>query len=172
MRTIELGWSGFPGGSKKQREAQEVGEPYKLNAWEHPLGHAFGEKHLSLIMPCMWKACEEAYPIESERMWYEGRADLYGLYGTGWNKVTIGVNCPTTLHYDDRNVGLTALLIVGLFGLKGGAHALFGIDLQDVVIVKECEAGTLILGDYKRVRDGASILLPAREACVHLTHCS
>ena len=57
-------------------------------------------------------------------MWYEGRSDLYGLYNTAWNKVTLGINCPTTLHYDDKNCGLTALLVVGLFGLKGGTHAL------------------------------------------------
>jgi hypothetical protein len=154
MKTIEFGWSGMPGGSSKQMAAQEEGVPFPLNAWEHPCGHAWAEKHLALIMPCMWKACKAAYHAECERMWYEGRSEEYGLYGTAWNKVTIGLNCPTTLHYDDKNLGLTALLIVGLYGLKGGEHALFGIDMQDLVLVKECEAGTLIFGDYKRVLHG------------------
>ena len=94
------------------------------------------------------------YPHESARRHDLGISHEYGLYGTAWNKVTLGINCPTTLHYDDKNVGLTALLIVGMYGLEGGAHALFGIDKQDLVVVKECEAGTLILGDYKRCLHG------------------
>ena len=112
MKT-EIGWSGMPGGSAKQLAAQQAGEPFALNAWEHPCGRAWADIHLSLIMPLMWETCKVAYPIESERMSYEGRSHLYGLYGTAWNKVTLGMICPTTLHYDDRNVGLTALLIVG-----------------------------------------------------------
>ena len=96
----------------------------------------------------------EAYPVEAQRMWYEGRSEQWGLYGTAFNKVTLGINCPTTLHWDEKNKGLTALFIIGLHGLRGGAHALFGCDLKDAVIVRECEAGTLILGDYKRVLHG------------------
>jgi len=52
---------------------------------------------------------------------------------------------------------LAALLIVGLHGLKGGAHALFGTDMQDLVI-KAPDLGLLALVD----RRSLSLLLSSR----------
>ena len=76
------------------------------------------------------------------------------MCGTGWNKITIGVNNPTCMHYDNKNTFVTALLIIGLHACRGGEHVLMGIDLGRAVVVEQCEEGTLILGDYSRALHG------------------
>eukprot|EP00966_Prymnesium_polylepis_P217504 5034028-Prymnesium_polylepis.1 len=76
------------------------------------------------------------------------------LRRAGINKVTFGVNNPTGLHYDDKNVLVTATLVFGLHGLRGGSHVLMGIDRAAAVIVHECAEGTLIVGDYAHALHG------------------
>lgn len=154
-KTIEFGWSGFPGDAEVQREAHEQGVPYKLKAWKDERGAKWVEDHLDPILRHMWLACCNACADECDQMKWRGLADEYGLCETGFNKVTVGWNTPTLLHYDDRNEGLTALLIVGLHELRGGAHVLFGCDLHDAIVVEHVEGvGVLIIGDYKRCLHG------------------
>ena len=133
--TLELGWSGFPGGADNTRQgrARREGVPYKLSAWLQPCGIQFMDTFASKVLPPMWGAAAQHYPAACRRMADAGMAHLYGLCGTGWNKITIGINTPTCLHYDNNNVGVTALLIVGLNGLRGGSHVLVGVDLEAAV---------------------------------------
>jgi hypothetical protein len=151
---MELGWSGFPGRSKVQREAFDEGIPMQLKAWTSCEGQEIMTQYVSRVLPLMWQVAHDHYPVECDRMRDLTMCDVYGLLGTGWNKVTIGVNNPTGLHYDDKNVLVTATLVFGLHGLRGGSHVLMGVDRAAVVIVHECAEGTLILGDYAHALHG------------------
>ena len=156
VRSIEFGWSGFAGGSEGTRQgiARDEGVPYKLAAWLDPRGVEFMHTFMEPLLPRLWSLCNEYYKVACDHMLDVGMAHLYGLFGTGWNKITIGIDNPTQLHYDNKNVGITALLIIGLHGLKGGSHALIGVDLGVGVIVEECHEGTLVFGDYAHVLHG------------------
>jgi hypothetical protein len=87
------------------------------------------------------------------RAWSKTR-NCDNLRHLGLDHVTIGVNNPTGLHYDDKNVLVTATLIFGLHGLRGGSHVLMGVDRSTAVVVHECAWGTLILGDYAHALHG------------------
>ena len=151
---MELGWSGFPGTSNAQAEALANGVPHALKAWTTPQGRAIMDEYVAHILPRMWAIASECYVSECSRMRDLNLGDTYGLCGTGWNKITLSVNNPTCLHYDDKNVLVTATLVFGLHGLRGGSHVLMGADRSTAVVVRECEAGTLILGDYSRALHG------------------
>ena len=97
----------------------------------------------------------DQYGLECKQMEWRGCANWYGLFETGFNKVTVGWNTPTTLHYDDKNDGITALLIVSSAGMEGGDHVLFSNNLLTAVMVEHLDGvGMLIIGDYKRVLHG------------------
>ena len=154
-KTIEFGWSGFPGAAEVQVEAQALGLPYKLKAWKSAEGAKWVDGHLATILPRMWVLCEQHYSSECDQMRWRGMHHVYGLFGTGFNKVTVGWNTPTLLHYDNKNEGITALLIIGMNELSGGSHVLFGNDLHAAVVVEHVpDVGILIIGDYKRVLHG------------------
>ena len=158
MQTVELGWSGFPGGKRGsgslQAVAQEQGLPFPLKAWLTEEGKLFDTVFLSVLLPRMWQVALHEYPVACAEMCDKTKFKEWGLHGTGWNKVTLGINCPTPLHYDDKNYGVTALFVVGLSNLEGGEHVLFGSALGEMVVVQTCEWGTLIVGDYTRVLHG------------------
>jgi len=154
IKSIEFGWSAYPGDWPKQRDAQVAGVPYKLEAWLDARGEAWVERFLGPVLPRMWELCKGLYHGACERAADRTMAHLYGLCGTGWNKVTVGISNPTGMHYDDKNLFITATLIVGMHGLKGGSHVLLGVDLAAGVVVEECEAGTVIFGSYDRALHG------------------
>ena len=155
VKSIEFGWSAFPGDAPQQVKAQEEQLPYKLAAWLDPRGDAWVEEFLAPhVLPQMWKSALVHYHLACEQMMDVTMASLYGMCGTGWNKVTVGWNNPTGLHWDKSNRGITALLMFGVHGLRGGTHCLFGQELGEAVIVEETEEGVLVLGDYSRALHG------------------
>ena len=80
------------------------------HAWTKPEGQAIMDKYVAHVLPCMWQLAEQYYPCECAQMRDLNLGDVYGLCGTGWNKVTLGVNTPTCFHYDEKNILLTATL--------------------------------------------------------------
>ena len=146
--TVQLGWSAFEGSAEMQAEASSMGVPYKLVAWESTLGRRYMDTYVQAVLPRMWEIARLHYPSACARMWDVGMASLYGLCGTGFNKVTLAINNPTLLHCDG-NYGITAQLVFGLPGCVGGTHALFSTDLSSCVLIEHTEMNaTLIIGDY------------------------
>ena len=80
---------------------------------------------------------------------------------TGWKelaslKVTVALDNPTPLHFDDLNFGLTALTTWTLNGarkgLSGGSHVMVDQEFEKALIVLDSEKDSLtILGDYRRI---------------------
>jgi hypothetical protein len=85
---MELGWSGFPGRAEVQKKAFEDGIPMKLKAWKSPAGRAIMNKYVKAVLPLMWQIACDRYWVECSRMRDLNLGDVYGLFGTGWNKVT------------------------------------------------------------------------------------
>ena len=155
IRSTEFGYSGHAGrSSEEQAAAMDEGVPFTLKAWLDPRGQAWVAEFLMPVLPRMWELCKLHYPLACERMYDETIGGEWGMLGTGWNKVTVGVNNPTGMHFDDKNKYMTALLVVGLKGVKGGSHVLLGVDLGAAVVVEACEWGVLILGDYAAALHG------------------
>jgi hypothetical protein len=158
-RSTEFGWSTMPGGSPKQLKGMAEHEPFRLSAWEHPKGKAFYEEHLEPLLPAAWKALVERFPRMAERM-LAAVPERHRLCGTGFTKVTIAINNPTPLHFDDNNFGITFLVAFDLDGdLQGGHHLIVGQDFASAVLVRDNTAGTVFLGDYRRVlhSNGATV---------------
>ena len=79
----------------------------------------------------------------------------YCLAGTGFTKVTLALNNPTPLHYDDNNFGVTfleAFDVNGDLASGRGTHVLVDRDFGAAVQVRDrALTGVVTLGDYRRV---------------------
>ena len=113
-KSTEFGWSTMPGGSKKQKEAHAQGVPWRLNAWTCSEGRLFYEMHVEPLLPAAWRALERRFPRTCKRM-LESVPPEYRLAETAFTKITIALNNPTPVHFDDNNFGLTCAHIHGSF---------------------------------------------------------
>lgn len=69
-------------------------------------------------------------------------------------QVTVALNNPTPVHFDDNNFGLTFLICFELDesgSLGGGSHTIYALDQSRCLIVRDCAEGVVLLGDYRRV---------------------
>lgn len=78
---------------------------------------------------------------------------IYGIYGTGFSKVTIAYDNPTCVHYDS-NFGADVILAFRLGSLKGGEHVMLSVDGDEAVMVETSELGTLIGGCHEHLLHG------------------
>mmetsp|Transcript_3291 Transcript_3291/g.9370 ORF Transcript_3291/g.9370 Transcript_3291/m.9370 type:complete len:216 (+) Transcript_3291:183-830(+) len=147
----------MPGGSKRQRLVQESGAPWLLTASECPKGRSFFQRHVRPLLPSMWKRLVAHYPDECQRM-LDQVPKMYRVHPeVPMCKVTVAINNPTPLHFDDNNACLTMLAAFDVSRpddkapLEGGEHVIFNLSLDDAIIVKQEGKGVLILGDYRRV---------------------
>ena len=77
----------------------------------------------------------------------------YGIYGTGFSKVTIAYDNPTCVHYDS-NYGADVILAFRLRSLKGGEHVMLSVDGGEAIVVETSELGTLIGGCHEHLLHG------------------
>ena len=97
------------GNSKKQKEARENKAPFKLNAWLDQEGNAFFKEHIGVHMHAWWDCMRQQYPTICKDV--EKRVPRkYWVANTPFTKVTVAMNNPTPVHYDDKNYGLTFLI--------------------------------------------------------------
>ena len=78
---------------------------------------------------------------------------IYGIYNTGFSKVTIAYDNPTCVHYDS-NFGVDVILAFRLRPLKGGEHVMLSADGCEAVVVETSELGVLIGGCHEHLLHG------------------
>jgi hypothetical protein len=150
-KSTEFGWSTMPGGSEKQMAGRELGEAFRLTAWESREGARFYDEHVAPLLPAAWQALVSRYPRMCDQM-LAAVPERYRLNGTAFTKVTLAINNPTPLHFDNKNFGVTFLICFDLDGgLVGGSHLICGMDLEAAVVVQDHGSGVVIVGDYRRV---------------------
>ena len=72
-------------------------------------GCAFFDKHIAVHMRAWWAFLQQQYPTIAKDM--EDKVPRkYWLSRTPFTKVTVAINNPTTVHFDDNNYGLTFLI--------------------------------------------------------------
>ena len=99
-KSTEFGWSTMPGGSTIQLEARKQGKPYPLHAWTCGVGSAFYEASILPWLKDAWRALEEHFPETCKEM-LDAVPPEYRLEGTAFTKVTVALNNPTPVHFDD-----------------------------------------------------------------------
>ena len=148
--SIEFGYSTYVGGSKLQMQAWKNGEAYERIATaiarDKPLG-----KLVERAADLAWDFVVRRYPSISEKML--DAVGNYGIYGTGFSKVTIAYDNPTCAHYDS-NYGADVILAFRLKGLKGGDHVMLSVDGCHAVVVETSELGILIGGCHEHLLHG------------------
>ena len=97
--TIEFGWSTFAGGSQLQMTAKRHGLAYERKATAVCREKALG-RLAEIAAPVAWEFLERRYPETALAMLRE--VGMYGIYGTGFSKVTIAYDNPTCVHYDSN----------------------------------------------------------------------
>ena len=148
--SIEFGYSVFPGGAKIQMHARKNGIAYERKATEIGRKMALGWL-VEIAAPVAWDFVVRRYPkIASDMMREVGR---YGMYGTGFSKVTIAYDNPTCVHYDS-NFGADVILAFRLRSLKGGEHVMLSVDGDAAIVVETSELGTLIGGCHEHLLHG------------------
>ena len=148
--SIEFGFSTFVGGSRLQMQAWKEGKAYERKANE--VGR---EKALGVLVeraaPLAWDFVVRRYPKIAKEML--DAVDAYGIYGTGFSKVTIAYDNPTCAHYDS-NYGADVILAFRLRALKGGEHVMLSVDGCDAIVVETSELGVLIGGCHEHLLHG------------------
>ena len=157
-KSTEFGWSTMPGGSTKQKDARSMRRAFELNSMLCDEGSSFFNGYLHPILPLLWARLVACYPSAAQSM-IDQVPVQYRLCGTAFTKVTVALNNPTPLHVDYNNVGVTALMCFDVSDgsvdeLMGGSHVIIGANFKQAIIIKDTRAGTMILGDYKRILHG------------------
>ena len=79
---------------------------------------------------------------------------VYGIYATGFSKVTIAYDNPTDAHYD-KNFGADVIIAFRTNAeCKGGDHVMVSHDGKTAVLVETSQLGTLISGNHQHVLHG------------------
>jgi len=152
--STEFGWSTMAGGSEKQMESKADDKPFRLSAWEKPEGKAFYDEHVEPLLDDAWRLLAERHPKAAAEMLAAVPEEYRLKPEVGFTKVTVAVDNPTPLHYDDGNFGATFLASFEIDSdgaLVGGSHVLCCNEEEQVVIVGDCAEGVVFLGDYRRV---------------------
>jgi len=148
--SIELGWSTFVGGSKLQMQAWRNGTAFERKATaiarDKPLGML-----VERAAPLAWDFVKRRYPAISKEML--AAVGPYGIYDTGFSKVTIALDNPTCAHYDS-NFGADVIMAFRLEGLKGGEHVMLSVDGCKAIVVETSELGVLIGGCHEHLLHG------------------
>jgi len=148
--SIELGWSTFVGGSKLQMQAWRNGTAFERKATaiarDKPLGML-----VERAAPLAWDFVKRRYPAISKEML--AAVGPYGIYDTGFSKVTIALDNPTCAHYDS-NFGADVIMAFRLEGLKGGEHVMLSVDGGKAIVVETSELGVLIGGCHEHLLHG------------------
>ena len=76
-------------------------------------------------------------------------AGKYGIYGTGFSKVTVAYDNPTNAHYDD-NFGADVLVVFNIRNLRGGHHVMTSHDGKEAIVVESSKLGTIISGNHQQ----------------------
>ena len=148
--TIELGYSVFPGGAQLQMHARRHGIAYERRATALAHRDALGPL-VERAAPVAWDFLARRYPgIAREMLREVGR---YGIYGTGFSKVTVAYDNPTCVHYDS-NFGADVVMAFRLRSLKGGEHVMLSVDGCEAVVVETSELGVLIGGCHAHLLHG------------------
>jgi len=146
--SIELGYSTMAGGSKLQMAAWRKGEAFKLRATDKaPELNA----HAEVAAELAWEHLLRRFPKIGERMLTE--AGKYGIYSTGFSKVTVAYDNPTNAHYDN-NFGADVLVVFNLRNLRGGHHVMTSHDGKEAIVVESSKLGTIISGNHQHVLHG------------------
>jgi hypothetical protein len=95
QKTIEIGWSAFHGSAAKQMRVSTHGEAYERNANDALAGSSL-EKYARELCQIAWARVVREFPEQAAEMQHQ--AGKYGLWGTGFSKVTLGVDNATTAH--------------------------------------------------------------------------
>jgi len=148
--SIELGWSTFVGGSKLQMQAWRNGTAFERKATaiarDMPLGML-----VERAAPLAWDFVTRRYPAISQEML--AAVGPYGIFETGFSKVTIALDNPTCAHYDS-NFGADVIMAFRLEGLKGGEHVMLSVDGCKAIVVETSELGVLIGGCHEHLLHG------------------
>jgi hypothetical protein len=148
--TIEFGWSTFRGGAKMQMRAWKNGAAYERKATAIGREKALG-RMAEEASRVAWDCVLRRYPQRAAQMLMEvGR---YGIYETGFSKVTIAYDNPTCAHYDS-NYGADVILAFRLGNLRGGEHVMLSADGTHGIVVETSELGTLIAGCHEHLLHG------------------
>ena len=146
--SIELGYSVMAGGSKLQMGAWRKGEAFELRATaKAPELNA----HAEVAAKLAWEHLLRRFPKMAEKMLKE--VGKYGIYGTGFSKVTVAYDNPTNAHYDD-NFGVDVLVVFNLRNLRGGHHVMTSHDGKEAIVVETSKLGTIISGNHQHVLHG------------------
>ena len=148
--SIEFGYSTFPGGSALQMHAWRNGIAYERKATAAGRSMALG-RLVEMAAPVAWDFVVRRYGAISREMLRE--VGVYGIYGTGFSKVTIAYDNPTCVHYDS-NYGADVILAFRLRSLKGGEHVMLSVDGCDAIVVETSELGVLIGGCHEHLLHG------------------
>ena len=141
--SIELGYSVMAGGSKLQMGAWRKGEAFELRATaKAPELNA----HAEVAAKLAWEHLLRRFPKIGEKMLTE--AGKYGIYGTGFSKVTVAYDNPTNAHYDN-NFGVDVLVVFNLRNLRGGHHVMTSHDGKEAIVVETSKLGTIISGNHQ-----------------------
>jgi hypothetical protein len=161
--STEFGYSTFPGGSEIQKRCTAEKIPYLLKSMT--TAKEFYHKFMANMITLAWKETCCAFPVESAAMLSAVPAQ-FRLENTGFTKLTIAVNNPTPLHYDNNNYGVTHLVTYDVNdnlqeGFDGnGHHVLVGNDFVSGMFVNTNRQGTVIIGDYRRILHANCAIFP------------
>ena len=98
-----------------------------------------------------WEHLLRRFPKIAEKM--QAEAGKYGIYGTGFSKVTVAYDNPTNAHYDD-NFGADVLVVFNIRSLRGGHHVMTSHDGKEAIVVESSKLGTIISGNHQHVLHG------------------
>jgi hypothetical protein len=168
LRSISLGWSTFPGGSEMQLAAFNDDEAYELKATKSEEGKRLLELARPIVMSA-WAEVVTRYPEESRRMLSKISPKRPSLFGTGWSRLNLAVDCPTIVHCD-ANIGVTAVFAADVsppsVTREGGDHVQISTTDDDY------DDG----GDERReavvIRDGRYGVLLFSKAFDNVSHCN
>ena len=149
--SIELGYATMAGGSALQMAAWLKGQAYKLKAWDSAPEL---DAHAAVAAAIAWDHVTKRFPELAKSM--KGEVGVYGIYGTGFSKVTIAYDNPTDAHYD-KNFGADVIIAFRTNAqCKGGDHVMVSHDGKTAIVVETSQLGTLISGDGKTQRRSAT----------------
>ena len=116
----------------------------------------FYEKFMAAMIRLAWKETQSALPDELVAI-LSGVPKKFHLENAGFTKLTIAMNNPTPLHYDDNNYGITHLVTYDVYknlqdSFDGNSHHVFvGHDFTSGMFINTNTRGMVIIGDYQRI---------------------
>lgn len=163
QKSTEFAFFTFPGKSECQRICTAKKIPYQLKSMTK--AKEFYENFMAAMIWLAWKETRHAFPDKSAAM-LDAAPIKFRVENMGFTKLTITVNNPTPLHYNNNKYGVTHQVMYGVDENlhasydRNGHHVLVGCDFMSGMFVDADTRGTFIIGNYLRILHANCAIFP------------